>query len=163
MWRRALVIIGIPLVFLLVLLWFFFFYTPQNPSENPPSSESSSTLPVVGTTSTPQGATMSVQGKTGVVITKNFYSQAQQITPQNDALIAANDSFRILYYAADNSFVITLLKEPVGDAQQAAEMAFLSQLGISQSDACKLKVSVSVPAFVDENLAGQDLGLTFCK
>ena len=128
--------------------------------------EVGSPLPVASTT-TPQPISqedeLNLPGKGVVVQTKNFYKSAQEITPQNDALLIENEEFQILYYVADTSFSITILATPINTIRQKAEAEFLKQLGVTKEKACQLKVSVGAPYWVDEVFDGGEMGLSFCK
>lgn len=79
-----------------------------------------------------------------------------------DGLIADEPAFQIFYYEADKSFSIAILQEPIAEVRTVAEVQLLERLQISATDACKLFISVTVPSFVNENLSGQNLGLSFC-
>jgi hypothetical protein len=70
--------------------------------------------------------------------------------------------FAILYSTRDNSFSIAIEKKPISTYRDKASQYFLELFHVSELDACKLKVLVGVPAEVDQNLAGQNLGLSFC-
>lgn len=164
MLKKALISIGIPLCFLFLVIWLFFSYS--GPSTKPPE-EVKNPFPISATTTTtasvPQGEGLSLPGRSGLVETKNFYKSATEITPQNDALITDDPEFQILYYTADSSFFITLLKTPLEATRQKAETELLNKLGISKEDACRLRVAVGAPYWVDEVRGGEELGLSFCK
>jgi hypothetical protein len=79
-----------------------------------------------------------------------------------DGLIAEDPAFQIFYYQSDRSFSIAILQEPISDVRKVAEAQLLERLQISTADACKLIITVTVPSFVNENISGQNLGLSFC-
>jgi len=166
MFQKALLVIGIPLLGLFLVIWFFFSYWPSQSQISNDTGNGSAPLPIAATT-TPTVNTennqITLPGKTGLVTTNNFYKTAVEITDRNDALITSNDDFQILYYPADNSFFITITNKPIESVRKKAETELLNRLGISTEDACRLKVSVGAPGWVDDNLAGQELGLSFCK
>ena len=76
---------------------------------------------------------------------------------------ASNGIFSLSYYEPDDFFAVTLLSEPLDDARGQAEQAFLSRLGISETEACNLNVYVGVPITVNQYLAGENLGFSFCS
>ncbi len=87
--------------------------------------------------------------------------------PNHDVVIAGNTKdtsspYIISYYAKDNSFTISLLKEPIGETRKAAEAEFLARLGISQTSACNLRYVVLTPQWVNSFYAGKNLGFSFC-
>lgn len=75
---------------------------------------------------------------------------------------AASQDYSMDYFDNDLSFSIVLLSQPLDKARQEAEDEFLKELNIGISDACKLSVSLTVPFDVDQNLSGQNYGLSFC-
>lgn len=79
-----------------------------------------------------------------------------------DGLIADEQAFQIFYYEVDKSFSIAILQEPITDIRKVAEAQLIERLQISENDACKLIISVTVPSFVNENISGQNLGISFC-
>ncbi len=91
----------------------------------------------------------------------DFTQKAVQKT--NDvAVINTSASYKLVYFFKDQSFLITLLSPPLGQARNLAENDLLKQLGISQQQACQLNVSVRVPGDVDGAYSGKELGLSFC-
>lgn len=74
-----------------------------------------------------------------------------------------NNRFSIGFLKSDNSFGIVLSAKPVSVARQEAEEKFLRDLGVSEKDACKLKVTVRVPDQIDANANGDGAGLSFCS
>lgn len=95
-------------------------------------------------------------------ITVKDYTQHPIATTTDAIIIEQNSQFQILNYKVDNSFLITLLAEPIKKARIDAENAFIKDLNISQNQACALKVSVGVPNAVNSNYSGQELGMDFC-
>lgn len=121
----------------------------------------------------PQGnddGTLSVQSRNGgTVSVYNFYDDpgTSDIGSDNYVLYGTNDDslglgYQIVYLSLDQSFIISLTETPWREWRSQAEQAFLKALDISQSDACNLKVSVTIPYNVDSEYAGEDLGLSFC-
>jgi hypothetical protein len=99
----------------------------------------------------------------GSVVTNNFYKSASYITQdQQTVVIGQTPMYDINYNVSDSSFIISILSLPFNTSQQAAEAAFLSSLGISQQDACKLKVYEGVPAYVSDQYIGESFPLSFC-
>lgn len=70
--------------------------------------------------------------------------------------------FAFLYSTRNNSFSISIESKPIAQNREIASRYILSLLKISETEACRLKVLVGVPYAVDENLAGKNLGLSFC-
>jgi hypothetical protein len=164
-------IIVITAIVVVVLIAFGVFYLIQkNGASNTPAQTTGALPPVSTSTPTssaplviPTSTTVTLGTSQGVVTVKNFYQSADFIT-QDQQTVAVKDTsdYVIAYNVSDSSFAITLLSTPLETARQAAESAFLSQLGVSQQDACKLTVYEGVPAGVSDQYVGQSFPLSFC-
>jgi hypothetical protein len=108
------------------------------------------------------GPTLTVPAKGGSLPVSDFTKHPTSRVLGDTTVIKQNDNYSIVYFSVDQSFLITILAEPVQANREAAEQEFLNNLQISQADACKLTVSLAVPAGVSEALAGQNYGLSFC-
>jgi hypothetical protein len=73
-----------------------------------------------------------------------------------------NAGFSLVYYKSDNSYAIAILNEPIAQNRIAASKYLLELLQISEADACKLNVYIGTIYSVNQQLAGQNLGLSFC-
>jgi len=62
----------------------------------------------------------------------------------------------------NESFYLVIENSDVQSARDMLEKDFLEVLGISEKEACKLKITLSVPFGVNEDLAGENYGLSFC-
>ena len=119
----------------------------------------SSSKPPVATP--PPAGQINISTNSGAVPVKDFTKNPAEAVNGNLA-VQKTGQFTIDYYPQDQSFVISLSAQPIQKSRDAAEQALLSDLGLDQITACKLKVSLTVPFNVDNNLAGQDYGLSFC-
>jgi len=70
--------------------------------------------------------------------------------------------FSTFYVNADNSFTVTILKEPLGETRKAAEQDLIQKLGISSIRMCNLNYWVGVPGYLNPVYAGKNLGFSFC-
>ena len=77
-------------------------------------------------------------------------------------VVKRTSQYSMVYYEADQGFVISIEDTDVEAARTAVESVFLTTLGISESDACKLNVSLSVPRDINFDLAGKNYRLSFC-
>lgn len=111
----------------------------------------------------PEGDTITIGTPNGSVEVKNPYKNAARVEAGDYALIKSTEDYHLLYFSTDSSFLITILNNPFNEVRGRAESDFLSALGITQSQACLLKVALTVPAFVNKDLAGTDYGLSFCQ
>lgn len=130
---------------------------------SPTGATSSISSPSSPSANVPAGDAITIGTAHGSVTMKNFYKNAAIVSPGEGALIIDNAAYDVSYSAYDSSFAISLLQTPVMSSRAAASTAFLQSLGISEQDACKLKVTVEAPVSIDPQNAGIDLGLSFCS
>jgi hypothetical protein len=146
-WQKLLRTTGVVVVVAVIFasgLWFF------QRSGGPKNANSSDQRFVIHTS----------KGDVSVI---DFRKHPLQISADRTSiLIEENNGFSIGFYAPDSSFVITLTAKPLNVMRASAEGAFLKDLGISPTDACKLALNVGVPISVDSQAAGKDYGLSFC-
>lgn len=87
--------------------------------------------------------------------------------PSTDVVLSQYDAddraYAITYFAHDQSFTLTLLKEPIGESRKAGEVELMSILGIRETEACRLRHSVLTPWWVNERYSGYNLDFSFCK
>ncbi len=94
---------------------------------------------------------------------RNFYANPVEINSERDAVIKVAPEYRMVYFAKDGAFLITIESLPFAEARAKAEADFIDNLRISKEDACRLTVAEAVPQDVDPSLAGLDFGLSFCR
>ncbi len=108
----------------------------------------------------------------GTITVKDFLKDAATIPDPNNAghyylagQTTATDSFpefSIVYTSVDQSFIVSLLKEPVADTRKHAEQVLVAKLGLSGLQACNLRYWVSIPSQVNSIYSGKNLGFSFC-
>ena len=108
------------------------------------------------------GNSLSLPTKSGDTLKVYDIRQNPVLVTGDTTVVAQTESYSIVFFAKDQSILITLLSQPVQRSRDQAEQALLDKLKISFTEACQLKVSLSIPASVDEQLAGTDYGLSFC-
>ncbi len=79
-----------------------------------------------------------------------------------DVILHADPEYQIIYFPADQSILVAILKEPIGEVRERATVDLVARLGISQSELCSLIAQVSVSQFVNEFYAGKSLGFPSC-
>jgi hypothetical protein len=164
--KRLLIIILVVIVAIIIGA-LIFFVVQRNNAGGGAGSTSTATLPPVVTSTpvgpAPTGTTLTLGTSEGNVTVNNFYNNPVFITQdQQTVVLAQSSTYSIVYNVSDSSFTISLLSAPFSAARQAAEAALLSSLGISQQDACKLKVSEGVPISVSDEYPGENFPLSFC-
>jgi len=68
----------------------------------------------------------------------------------------------ITYDSAEEFFNIVLLKEPLRQSRFEAEAYLRSVLNMSDASICSLEYTLSVPAYVNREMAGVDYRFSFC-
>ncbi|MBX9906342.1 hypothetical protein K2X96_00410 [Patescibacteria group bacterium] len=148
----------------------------QNPEEPTPSFEfpgGSTTPPTTSENTIPAADTMSIQNAENATVSiRDFKKDPTVIADPNNAgqyIISGGiepsyekNAFSIIYVPIDQSFTVTLLQEPLNESREKAEKELLEKLGIGQSELCALRYAVYVPRFVNDVLAGENLGFSFC-
>jgi hypothetical protein len=109
----------------------------------------------------PKGDTVEIGTPLGSVRTKNFYLRAVGGDEASVTILKKTEYF-ISYSTLDSGFWIAITSKDFSVNRALAERDFLETLGVTQSDACRLDVMVSVPYNVDPARAGQRYGLSFC-
>ncbi len=131
------------------------------PGGLPPISPPTSPTPPPPPIPVPEGDTITIGTPNGSVEVKNPYKNAVRVEAGDYVLFRSTGDYHILYFPADSSFLITILNNPFNEVRSRAESDFLSALGITQPQACLLKVALTVPAFVNESSVWQGLWSKF--
>lgn len=90
-------------------------------------------------------------------VTKNPVSKSE-----DTLVIAKTDNYDIVYFPKEQTFLITIESPSVNQARISAEQDLLKILNVGIADACRLKVVLSVPFDVNQDLSGKNYGLSFC-
>ncbi|MEK7129589.1 MAG: hypothetical protein AAB803_01085 [Patescibacteria group bacterium] len=72
-------------------------------------------------------------------------------------------TYDITYVPSLDEYAIVVYGSPFEPARKEAERAFLQKLGVAPEQACRLKVTVSTPVFVNPEESKQTYGLSFCS
>lgn len=107
----------------------------------------------------PTGKTIEVSG----VPVNNPYISPVQLSQMGDSLMVEQPGYSLVYLKPFGQFLISITASPFAENRQLAETAFLSRLGITQNQACQLKVTITTPLSINPNEAGQNYPLSFCK
>jgi hypothetical protein len=117
----------------------------------------------VSSSDIPSGETLTLGTPSGNVTVKNFYKTALALIEGTEVVLAKNDGYEIDYSNVDSSFVITIRQIPIDSVRVDAESQLLNLLGISKNDACRLSVSVIIPASLDPQAGGRSYPLGICS
>ncbi len=115
----------------------------------------------VGQGSVPSGDTIEVPALSGTIKVKDFTENPLSQTVDILTLAETAD-YKIVYFKADQSFLINLFSQPLLEARDEAQKVFLEKLGIETAEACRLNITVAVPYDISPEFSGRNLGLGFC-
>jgi hypothetical protein len=185
--KTAIAIIGILFAILLAGgIWYFFFHSASTPINNGSSSGNPFGAPAgnVGpgnTSGTPVGggtattSSLTIQDTSGASVTVPDFTASHtpieegsqtyyDLSHSGPVYGDEKDQFDILYGENNSYFLITLLAEPLGDTRLSAQAALASMLNLSDSELCKLNITVGVPYSVNSVYSTySNLGLSFCS
>lgn len=178
---KTLTLVGIISTVLIGLAVIYFVFRTPSVEPTPitggqyPGYQSTVTVPGRGTvtpgiaTTTDTGHYVEVNAQTeGSVRVNDFISSKTTVKDEYNEgvyyLSGANDDapYTISYMVKDSSFTVSIFNEPIGEVRRAAEIDLLTQLGITEPEACYLRYVVLVPASVNAIYAGKNLGFSFC-
>lgn len=112
----------------------------------------------------PSGDQTTVPTKYGDIQVKNFYKTAA-FTVSPSVYLVDNKFYSIIYSESTEDFLIDLYAHTKQEAAQyraSAESEYMSALGVSKQDACKIPIVVEVPYSYNQDLASKNYGLSFC-
>ncbi len=182
--KRLLIILAVLLVILVVIMGILL---AQNSKQTSPSTNTSSEFPL-GNSRNPTEASTSTAGNTsvpsvlgGTIATSDFIHNGTTVqdieNPTNYYLAgslgyclsngscpsgASSTDFNVVYSTQNQSFIISLLQEPLGSSREEAQQFLMNTLGISEQSMCNLKYFVLTAVSVNSALAGENLGFSFC-
>lgn len=109
----------------------------------------------------PTSTMLEIGTSKGIVTMNNFYLSNPPVDDDEDLVIKITENYLIDYDPTDSSFWIGI-NGPFATWQSIAEQDFLATLGISQADACKLKVTDGVIYSPNNPDDGKSFPLSFC-
>ncbi len=179
--KKILILAGLVII---LCAGFIFLYVTQKNDENPDMTQDDTTFPVGSDTQTNNNnQTIDDNTNSSTTDSENTDDTVTRAQVNTDAILArketidigsgsyiiagGNDTkitppYQIVYYAPDDSYIISLYSTPVRDVRVSAEEEFLSIVSLSKKEACTLKVLVGATNDVSEKFSGRNLGLSFC-
>lgn len=121
-----------------------------------------STFSTTSSMAIPSGASFEIGTAKGSVVVNNFYKNATYIASDEAVIIEQSSTYAIVYNIPDSSFGILMFFVPSEPVRAAAESVFLTSLGVSEQDACKLSVHEMVSATVLPQYLADVWPLSFC-
>ncbi len=136
------------------------------------NNDNTSVVPTQSPTTTQQGQVAVASASGGSLVVHDFTKDSRVVVDPHNAghyhlaggagLDQVDAPYLIVYVASDQSFTISLEKEPLSQTRLDAEAYLMQMLGISKRDMCLLRYSVLVPNDVSEIYSGKNLGFSFC-
>ena len=164
--KKTIIIVIVVLAVGLGVGAYLLFRPQQNPIDiGTATSTQPGTLPIVASATVsgaPDGPYLSIGTTAGTVQINNFYLTNPPIDDGGDIVIKQTDSYTISYDPTDSSFWIGISAVPFMTWQPVAEQDFLTTLGVSKADACKLKVTSGAIYSLGNPFDGASLPLSFC-
>ena len=71
--------------------------------------------------------------------------------------------YQIYYFPADQTFLVSLLQEPLGEVRKRATQDLASRLNIPPEGICSLVAEVTIPRDVNQFYSGKSLGFPGCS
>jgi hypothetical protein len=130
-----------------------------------PAASVGSSTPVLASAvwnNLPTSTTIVIGTAKGGVSVKNFYLANPPTDSDGDVVLKQTQNYVIVYNPLDSSFWLGITGSPFATWQNTAEQDFLTTLGISQSDACKLDVTSGVIYSPNNPNDGKSFPLSFC-
>lgn len=155
----------IGIAFLLVLgLILIFWFSKNNISSSAIQTTSVNGLPVIhGEKPSVSTNTFDITTRDGTIPVSNIYKLPGVELLDFDGVNFKNSQYyHMEYYPKQQGFIIAILDSAIQKARGIAESDFISVLNITQDQACKLNVSLTVPPTVNEKASGGNYGLSFC-
>ena len=110
----------------------------------------------------PTGPTFQMGTAEGTVTADNFYATDPPVVEGGTIVIKETPNYDITYDPSTSEFWLAITGTPFATWQSAAESDFLSTLGVSKVDACKLRVTSGVIYSTGDPLDGESVPLSFC-
>lgn len=82
---------------------------------------------------------------------------------QESSQFSVNESYHLVYFKDSDEFIINILVPSFEEARKTAEGELLQKLGITQDEACKLKVTIKTIPKISPDQAGKKYPLSFCQ
>lgn len=103
----------------------------------------------------------------GQVLSVNDVTKSSKSLGSNSYLLHTSEDkenldFDVVYYADFDYFQITLEDEPLAEKRLAAQLFLANALGVTKIQLCELNASVKTTVYVNQFLAGVELGFPGC-
>lgn len=157
------IFLGIGVILLIAGAWYFWILQKKTVQPEEPASPVVSNQEPTSKTSDTYSASVNEDSYKEVHYPDPLKKAISAPDEYGNALLAQESSYMIEYFSKDAVFNITLTGKDLLQSRVAAQNKLLQILGITKEDACKIKTNVGAPFSVNQELAGKNLGLSFCE
>lgn len=157
------VTIAITLAVAAIIVLFFIYLSSKNSVETPQVNQKPGKYLMLPVDEISKKENLVIDTNQGQVNISNIYKNPVYSLSKNGVEFSDNDFYSMGFYPEDEGFLIVIENSDVKNSAKKAENEFLSKLGISQQQACQLKVSITVPYTVNEKYSGGVYGFSFCS
>ncbi|MCX6761686.1 MAG: hypothetical protein NTY33_02475 [Candidatus Moranbacteria bacterium] len=156
--------ISIAFLLVLALILIFWFSKKNTSSSSATQTTSVNGLPIIhGEKPAISINTFDITTRDGIITINNIYKLPGVILLDFDGVNFKNSQYyHMEYYPKQQGFIIAILDPAIQKAREIAESDFLEVLNITQDQACKLNISLTVPPSVNGRASGGNYGLSFC-
>ena len=137
---------------------------PEVISTTQPDTEPDSTLTPTPTTDATLGSeTFTINTTSGPVEINDVLLNPDAVFAEGwGVLVKETPQYSISYFTGGQTFSIQILDADVNSALALAQQNFLTILGISKEDACKLDVRMQVQSRINDEFEGIDFWVSYC-
>ncbi len=155
--KRIVIIIG-AILFIVILSVYFFVINKKNQNNSDISSSQENKESLIDKTQ----ERITIETNEGTVQINNIYKEGGELFKGGITFKESSDYY-ISFDEVSQSFSIAIMNaEDLYGARARAEEEFVRTLGITNEQACKLKVDLGVPYNVNPQLPADNYGLSFC-
>lgn len=153
-------------IFISAALVYSFVYfksrTKENIVQEAPEGEKDNKYSLLPIEELSKKSKLSLQTEEETVDINNVYKDPIRRLSKNGVEFVKKENYVMDFYPEDEGFIISIGNPDIFSALKEAESEFLNKLGVTEEQACKLKVSITIPVSVSEKYGGGVYGFSFC-
>jgi hypothetical protein len=155
---KLLLIAALAFLFFALVFYFIVFKKNQTAPQTSTSPQPTSVFPAPS----PDEPKMVISTQQGSAIINNIYQNPLENLSGNGISFKDTEDYYMAYYPQNQGFLIVLQNSDIKSAREKAERDFLQILGVDETTACNLDVSITIPYEISPQAAGGVYGLSFC-
>lgn len=172
MHKKTIIIAGTVIFFLLVVSLALVLTSKKKPapsaansseviSNNPSTLSNTATAPF--SFPAKDADKMTLNTSAGDISANNIYKSPVENLSLNGVAFKDNPDYYMDFYPDSQGFTIIIYNPDFQAARLKAEQDFVSTLGITEDQACKLRVAETTPVQINSQSIVKNFGLSFCK